>query len=141
MKQINVLLFLLLLNACSTSTSITRIHYQDHEKQVGYTQVIQIDNRVLISGVVAPGPEMDKAIKSVYASIQYILQKHGASMRDVVKEILFTTDIAAMQSNEEVRKQFYPEGYYPVATWVEVSALYLPEYILEVSVEAVLSKP
>ncbi|MGJ8664527.1 MAG: Rid family hydrolase [Marinicella sp.] len=139
MKYVSLMICLIGLVACSSNPSIERTHYQDYEQQVGFTQVIQVGDRLIISGVVAPGPDMEQAVTMVYSSIKSILQKHGATMGDVIKENLYTTDMAAMRMQTATRKKYFPEGFYPAATWVEVQGLYLPEFILEVEVEAFIT--
>ncbi len=128
-----------LLVACADQSAIKRTHYESYEQQIGFTQVVQHGDRLYVSGVTAPGPDMQKAVKAVYGSIQKILKQHGASLGDVVKENVYTTDMAALKSQIGTRKQFYPEEKYPASTWVEVTGLFMPEFILEVEVEVIVT--
>ncbi len=124
--------------ACHQAPVIKRTHVAPHEAPIGYTQVVQYGDRLYLSGVAVPGPDMAQAVDRAYSHIQKILQDHGSDMGHVVKELLFTTDMAAMKAQIETRRQFYPEGQYPASSWIEVKGLFLPELILEVEVEAVI---
>ncbi len=139
MKKISLLIMTMTLMACTSQPIIKRTHYEDYEQLIGFTQVIQHGDRLYLSGITAPGPDMKLAVEAVYGSIRRILEKHGATMGDVVKENLYTTDMSAMKTQVATRRQFYPKGRYPAATWVEVKGLYMPEYVLEVEVEVVLT--
>ena len=53
---------------------------------------------------------------------------------DIVKEVLYTTDMDAMKKAIPTRKAFFKNGVYPAATWVEISRLFMAEAVLEVDV-------
>lgn len=139
MKIISLIIITLGLMACSSPATIKRTHVAAFEKQIGYTQVVQHGDRLYISGIAVAGPDMEQAVDKAYTNLQYILQQHGSSMGLVVKELLFTTDMAAMKAHIATRKKYYPEGQYPAASWVEVKGLFMPELILEVEVEAIVA--
>ena len=126
--------------ACSSTTTIKRTHFASFEKQIGYTQVVQHGDRLYVSGIAVAGPDMEKAVDQAYSNLQHILEQHGSSLGLVVKELLFTTDMAAMKAQIATRKKYYPEGQYPASSWVEVKGLFMPELILEVEVEAIVAK-
>lgn len=71
--------------------------------------------------------------------IQKSLERFGATMQNVVKENIFTTDITAMERLNIYRKEIY-KGDYPTSTWVQVSRLLLPDAKLEIEVVAHLPK-
>jgi len=104
----------------------------------GYAQVVQVDNVLYISGVVARDitPE---GIQRVYRALEMSLKSRGATFQNVVKENLYTTDIAEMEKYKDVRKPFY-NGDYPAATWVQVSRLLMPDAKLEIELIAHLPK-
>ena len=104
----------------------------------GYAQAVKVDNIIYISGTVArditPG-----GIKQLYTTLEKTLAHYGAGFQHVVKENLYTTDIEAMKSHNEIRKVFYKNDF-PAATWVQISRLYMPDAKLEVELIAHLPK-
>ena len=63
------------------------------------------------------------------------MKAYGATFQNIVKENLYTTDIEAVKSYNEVRKAFY-KGDYPAATWVQISRLFMQQALVEVEVIA-----
>ena len=138
MRSFVWLLIAMSLMACTSQPTIKRTHVSAFEKQIGYTQVVQYGDRLFLSGVAVSGPDMEQAVDQAYSIIQQVLQQHGSSMEYVVKELLFTTDMAAMKAQIATRKKYYPDGQYPASSWIEVKGLFLPELVLEVEVEAII---
>jgi 2-iminobutanoate/2-iminopropanoate deaminase len=114
-------------------------HWNDSAKQslsAGYAQVLKVGNTLYLSGI--PANDLtDQGVSDLYQSLEKSLQSFGASFEHVVKENLYTTDIEAMKSVNEVRKKFYKNDF-PAATWVQISRLYEPQAKLEVDLIAVL---
>ncbi len=110
----------------------------EQDSASGYAQAIKVDNVIYISGTVA----LDitpAGIKNLYTTLQKTLAHYGAGFQHVVKENLYTTDIEAMKSYNEVRKVFYKYDF-PAATWVQISRLFMPDAKLEVELIAHLPK-
>ncbi len=112
---------------------ITKKKYQVSQG-AGYAQAVLVDNVLYISGTVASG-DMAAQLKGAYAGIERTLKAYGATFQNVVKENLYTTDIEAVKSNNEVRKAFYKKDY-PAATWVQITRLFMPQALVEVEVIA-----
>lgn len=104
------------------------------EKDIGFCQALRSGNTLHVSGVAADG-SMDSAIRSVYGRLQKILAANGLSLAHVVKENVYATDLDAFIRNKAIRKGFYGESL-PAATWVQVSRLYVPEFVVEIEVTA-----
>jgi len=104
----------------------------------GYAQVVRVDNVLYISGAVARDITPD-GIQQVYRALEMSLKSQGATFLNVVKENLYTTDIAEMEKYKDARKPFY-NGDYPAATWVQVSRLLMPDAKLEIELIAHLPK-
>jgi 2-iminobutanoate/2-iminopropanoate deaminase len=107
------------------------------EDEYGYVQAIRVDNQVFISGIAAKGT-MDQAIVKVYDRLRIILDHYGATTRDVIKEVIFTTSLDDLAKAKELRKKYY-EGTYPTSTWVQVSRFFSAEAVIEVEFTVVLS--
>jgi enamine deaminase RidA (YjgF/YER057c/UK114 family) len=78
----------------------------DQDTAGGYTQAIKVDNVIYISGTVVLDitPE---SIRYVYKVIEKSLEPFGATLQNVVKETIFTTDIEAMKKYNNIRKEIY----------------------------------
>lgn len=105
------------------------------EKEMGYCQAVRVGNTLYISGTAASG-DMPVATAKVYADLKATLAAFGLTFADVVKETVYTTDLAAFIQHHQVRKAMYP-GVYPVATWLEVRRLFTPALVVEVELVAV----
>lgn len=117
-------------------------HWGNPEKQsesAGYAQVVKVGNTIYISGVPTNDLSPD-GITKLYKTLEQCLNSFGATLKDVVKETLYTTDIEEMKKHNNVRKKFY-QGDYPAASWVQVSRLYQPNAKLEVDLIAEIIAP
>lgn len=115
-------------------------HWDQEQKQnenAGYAQVVKVGTTLYISGV--PTSDLsEEGIAKLYKSLRDCLTTYGASFKNVVKENLYTTDIATMKKLNEARKAFY-NGDFPAATWVQVSGFYEANTKLEVDFIAELT--
>ena len=82
--------------------------------------------------------DMAAQIRQIYARMQRILAKAGATLEHVVSEISFTTDLKRLSEASSVRADIYRAAGAapPVATAVQVAALYLPGAMLEIHATA-----
>lgn len=136
----------LLLVICSTpalaqSNNIEKkkFHFgQEQDTVGGYTQSLKVGNVIYISGTVATDIT-EKDLKRVYKVIEKSLEAQGATLQNVVKESIFTTDIEALKALNHVRKSIY-KGDYPASTWVQITRLFMPEAKLEIEVIAHLKE-
>jgi 2-iminobutanoate/2-iminopropanoate deaminase len=121
-------------DAGATPARECRHRNADIEQAIGYCQAVRVGNTLHVSGVTSDGP-MDQAIGNVYTQLERILADNGLSLRDVVKENLYATDLDAMIRHGSLRKPFYGDTL-PAATWVQVERLFMPSFVLEVEVVA-----
>jgi enamine deaminase RidA (YjgF/YER057c/UK114 family) len=128
-----VSLSLISILAFSQTDTIAKKKYQVN-RGAGYAHAVLVDNVLYISGTVASG-DMAAQLKGAYTGIERTLKAYGATFQNVVKENLYTTDIEAVKSNNEIRKAFY-KGDYPAATWVQISRLFMQQALVEVEVIA-----
>lgn len=129
----------LVLSACvPPKTVLTPFHRGPWENQIGFSQAIQVGNRVYISGSVGdPSKNYEEQLRQAYAEIQETLDHYQTSFANVVMERIYTTDMEALVKCREVRKGLYA-GHLPAATWVEVKGLYQKGLLIEIEVEVVL---
>jgi enamine deaminase RidA (YjgF/YER057c/UK114 family) len=105
------------------------------ETDIGYCGAIRVGNALYISGAAAQG-DMPSAIRSVYGRLQKTLEINGLSYADVVREVVYATDLDAFIQHRELRKAFYGQTL-PAATWVQVQRLYVPSLVVEVELTAI----
>jgi len=110
-----------------------------------YAQVVKAGQFIFVSGTVAMDPDgsikgqgdMVIQIRTVYQALTMYLQQAGASMDDVVKETIHTTDLAAFIANKSVRAEYFkPERLPASGAWHQVSQLAHPDFLVEVDVIA-----
>jgi 2-iminobutanoate/2-iminopropanoate deaminase len=87
--------------------------------------------------VVAPY-DMRGQSERIFEIIGTILGAHAATYADVVNIRTYLTDMDGRAEYGEVRRRYLPADQLPTSTTVEVSALFLPEAVIEVEVMAVL---
>lgn len=139
MKSTLLLGFALMISACAhlpPKDSIERKHYESGETDIGYSQVLKVGKVLYISGVVSTAPTLAEQMKEEYSFISKILSDYGVGTDAIVKETIYTLDMAALKQAIAVRKQYFPKNVYPSASWVQVAALYDPAILLEIEVEA-----
>ena len=110
-----------------------------------YTDAVRAGNLLFVSGcvsvdadgnVVGVGDVVVQA-RQVFANIGLCLAAAGASFADVVKVTTFLTDIDDRAPINAVRQEVFGDAR-PASTLVEVSALVLPEFLIEVEAVAVV---
>lgn len=116
------------------------------EDIVGYSRAVKVGNVVEVTGTVASG-EDGKVVgendayaqtKFIYQKIEKVLERTGASMKDVVRVRMFVTDIARWQEYGRAHSEFFKE-IKPCNTMVEVRALIEPEYLIEIEATAIIT--
>jgi enamine deaminase RidA (YjgF/YER057c/UK114 family) len=84
-------------------------------------------------GRVVEGDEYAQA-QLIFAKIRHLLEAAGGAMADVVKVVIFVTDITQREKVWRARREVF-SGDFPVSTLVEVAALAEPS--LKVEIEAI----
>lgn len=84
-------------------------------------------------GTIVEGDEYAQA-KVIFAKIRHLLEAAGGSMADVVKVVIFVTDIKQREKVWAARREVF-SGDFPVSTLVQVAALAAPS--VKVEIEAI----
>ncbi|MDP6352216.1 MAG: Rid family hydrolase [Alphaproteobacteria bacterium] len=123
-------------------------HLQETEKKLGYARAVRSGDMLFLAGtcsvgldneVVAPG-DMRGQIAQIYSLITVVLEAHEATFENVVKEMIFVSDIEAFRDALPVRAGFYEGAAPPAATWLEVSGFMRPDFLIEIEVTAELPR-
>jgi 2-iminobutanoate/2-iminopropanoate deaminase len=111
-----------------------------------YSHGWKVGNLLFIAGQVAldeelrligPGDAEEQA-RQVWRNIKVAVEKAGGKLTDVVRVSTYVADIADIDAIQRARRDFFPDGDYPVATMVEVAKLGLPGLLLETEAIAVI---
>ncbi len=130
--------------ACETADEPEWFHLRPEvEKAYGYTHAVRIGDSIKISGAVSmdatgtptAAGDLEQQIRNVYEDLRQVLAHYGCTFDDVVVENIFTTDMANFLPLSGYRAEIYTTQF-PTGSWLEVKGLALPEFMLEIELEA-----
>jgi enamine deaminase RidA (YjgF/YER057c/UK114 family) len=113
----------------------------EKESEYGYSQSIKVGDTIYISGQVGydeTGKISDRGnietqMRQAYANIQKVLTQYGATMNNIVDEILFVTDMdAAMSVAPKCRKEIFSGTPVVASTIVQIQRLAYPDLLIEI---------
>ena len=116
-----------------------------HTPQANYSHVTRVGETLYISGqlpldpdgrLVGPG-DAEAQAEQCYRNIQRIVEHFGGSLADVVKITQFVTDMAVRPLVARPRDRLLGTPG-PASTLVAISALAVPEALIEIEAIAVL---
>ena len=93
-----------------------------------WSNCLTVGDQIFVAGVVARPAQHPEAIdeyhqaKAILQKISYLLETANSCMADVVKVVIYVTDIKRREEVWRARREFF-QGDFPVSTLVEVSAL------------------
>lgn len=116
------------------------------EDIVGYSRAVKIGNTIEVTGTVAVDENSllvakDDAYgqtKFIIQKIEAVLQKAGASLKDVVRTRMFVTDISRWEEYGKAHGEFFAT-IKPCTSMIEVKGLIAPEYLIEIEATAIIS--
>ena len=104
-----------------------------------WSNCLVVDGIAYVAGMTArmgdqaTGDEYEQA-KVIFAKIRHLLEAAGGTMADVVKVVIYVTDITQREKVWRARAEVF-SGDFPVSTLVQVAALAAPA--LKVEVDAI----
>jgi enamine deaminase RidA (YjgF/YER057c/UK114 family) len=113
------------------------------EKAYGYSHAVRIGDDIKISGAVSMDDagtptavgDLEQQMKNAYSDLDKVLKHYGCTFDDVVVENVYTTNMAEFLKASSYRSSIY-EKRFPTGTWLEVKGLALPEFMIEIELEA-----
>ena len=120
--------------------------FHNDEGEIKMAQAVQIGNVLHVAGQVAWDENGDVVGKGdllvqsrqVFKNIQDVLTLAGATLNDVVKMVMYFTDMSNIHAFRQARKEVMP-GVACITTGIQVAGLTQPDLLLEVEVMAILS--
>ncbi|MDJ1467401.1 RidA family protein [Xanthocytophaga flava] len=114
------------------------------EDKMGYCRAVRIGNTIEVSGTVAiVDGEKVKAddayaqTQNILERIEKVLEQAGASMKDVVRTRIFTTDITQFDNIAKAHGTYFKD-IKPTTSLYEISKLVAPEYLVEIEFTAIV---
>ena len=113
------------------------------EKAYGYSHAVRIGRDIKISGAVSMDNEgkptavgdIEQQMKNAYSDLEKVLTHYGCTFDDVIVENVYTTNMAEFLKVSAYRASVYKKQF-PTGTWLEVKGLALPEFMIEIELEA-----
>lgn len=116
------------------------------EDIVGYSRAVKVGNTIEVTGTVAVDENnllvgKDDAYaqtKFIIQKIEKVLEKAGATLKDVVRTRMFVTDISRWEEFGKAHGEFFGT-IKPCTSMIEVKGLIAPEYLIEIEATAIIN--
>ena len=111
------------------------------EKEYGYAQAVKVEDTIYLSGQVSHDDrgnivglrDMEAQMRQAYTNIQKVLAQYGATMDNVVDEVLFVTDMdTAFAAAVKCRREVFSGTPIVASTIVQIQRLAFPELLIEI---------
>jgi 2-iminobutanoate/2-iminopropanoate deaminase len=111
------------------------------EKEYGYAQTVRIGDTIYVSGQVSHDDDgnivgrgdMEAQMRQAYSNIKKLLAHYGATMENIVDEILFVTDMdAAFAAAGRCRQEIFSGNPIVASTIVQIQRLAFPNLMIEI---------
>ncbi len=111
------------------------------EKEYGYSQAVKVGDTIYLAGQVSHDDEgnvlgegdMEVQMRAAYHNVEKVLAQYGASMENVVDEILFVTDMdAAFGARVKMKQEVFSGSPVLASTIVQIQRLAFPQLMIEI---------
>ncbi|MGW0549756.1 RidA family protein [Streptomyces altiplanensis] len=112
----------------------------DWYESAGISLGVRVGNLVFVSGQ-APIDEHGATVgvgdfeaqaRQALANLSTVLTNAGSSLAETVKATVFVTDITQQDVFSKLRAEHFPDKPHPAESFVEVSSLASPEWMIEI---------
>ncbi|MEO5682623.1 MAG: RidA family protein [Chitinophagaceae bacterium] len=115
------------------------------EAIVGYSRAVKVGNTIEVTGTVATDDNGQLAgkgdpyeqTKCIIEKIEKVLERAGASLKDVVRTRMFVTDISRWEEYGKAHGEFFAT-ILPCTSMIEVKGLIDPDYLIEIEATAIV---
>lgn len=113
----------------------------------GYSHAARMGNLLFVSGQVARDQagqtvgkgDIKRQTEQVFDNLRAVLEASGSGLEWVGKITVFTTDLTYRPAIGEVRDRvFRPVGHFPASTFVVISSLADPDFLVEIEAVALI---
>jgi enamine deaminase RidA (YjgF/YER057c/UK114 family) len=111
------------------------------EKEFGYSQAVKVGDTITLAGqvshdgigtIVGQG-DMEAQMRQAYANVQRLLIEYGATMANIVDEVLYVTDMEkAFSAAVKCRPTIFSGTPVLASTIVQIQRLAFPELMIEI---------
>jgi enamine deaminase RidA (YjgF/YER057c/UK114 family) len=109
------------------------------EPVFGYSRAVRIGDTIHVAGTTAPGDGPYEQAKAALEIIDRALADAGATLADVVRTVVYVTDIAHADGVTRAHGEVFAD-IRPASTLVAVSALAKPESVVEIEAYAIVEE-
>ncbi len=111
------------------------------ENEYGYSQAVKVGDTIYLAGQVSHDDKgnvlgegnMEVQMRAAYANVGKVLAQYGASMDNVVDEMLFVTDIdAAFAARVKMKQEVFSGSPVLGSTIVQIQRLAFPQLMIEI---------
>lgn len=124
----------------------TRDTYPEQNLDNDFCQAVVAGNTVYLRGQIGQDLETRESVgvgdvrvqtERAMANIALLLDEAGSSLEDIVKIVVYLTDIRYREPVYQVMGRWL-KGVFPVSTGIVVTALARPEWVVEIDATAVI---
>ena len=127
----------------ATKQPISSPHVQDPPPQT-WSNCLVVGEQVFIAGMtsrtgteVEGGSSMYGQARAIFTKIKHLMEAAGGRMDDLVKVVIYVTDIKRREEVWQARREFF-SGAFPVSTLIEIRALATPDLLVEIDAIGIL---
>ncbi|MEE8608387.1 MAG: Rid family hydrolase [Nitrospiraceae bacterium] len=111
------------------------------ENEYGYSQAVKVGDTIYLAGQVSHDDKgnvlgegnMEVQMRAAYANIGKVLAQYGATMDNVVDEMLFVTDMdAAFAARIKMKQEVFSGSPVLGSTIVQIQRLAFPQLMIEI---------
>jgi 2-iminobutanoate/2-iminopropanoate deaminase len=111
------------------------------EKEYGYSQAVKVGDTIYLSGQVSHDDKgnivgvgnMEVQMRQAWANVEKVLAQYGATIDNIVDEVLFVTDMeAAFVAAVKIRPEAFRGRPLVASTIVQIQRLAFPELMVEI---------
>ena len=115
------------------------------EAIVGYSRAVKVGNTIEVTGTVAVddnsklvgGNDAYEQTKFILQKIEKVLERAGATLKDVVRTRMFVTDISRWEEYGKAHGEVFAD-IRPCTSMIEVKGLIDKDYLIEIEATAVV---
>ena len=115
------------------------------EDIIGYSRAVKVGNIIEVTGTVSADEngivgkdDAYEQTKFIIKKIEAVLQRAGASLKDVIRTRMFVTDVSRWEEYGRAHGEAFGK-IKPCTTMVGVAALIEPGYLIEIEATAIIN--